>query len=185
MGLLVNGIATAVNAVWGFLLVRAGRARRSPALLADGKHLFADVVTSIGVILGLSLAQVTGWIILDPMLAAIVAVNILWMGFGLVRVSVGGLMDESVDPQTLERLREIISRSASGAIEVHDLRTRQAARMIFVEFHLVVPSDMTVAASHHICDCIEEALTAEFDVEAIIHVEPENEAKLQGVVVLH
>ncbi|WP_137392040.1 cation diffusion facilitator family transporter [Rhodoligotrophos defluvii] len=185
-GLTLNGVATLINAGWGMVLLRAGRRRRSPALVADGKHLWSDVITSVGVLLGLILARATGWHVLDPLLAGIVALNILWMGYGLVRESVGGLMDASVDAETFSRIRAIISEHAAGAIEVHDLKTRQAARVTFVELHLVVPGDMTVAASHHICDRIEQALSAEFDnVEAIIHVEPENEAKLRGVVVLH
>ncbi|WP_342642254.1 cation diffusion facilitator family transporter [Rhodoligotrophos ferricapiens] len=185
-GLSLNGVATLINAIWCIVLVRAGRRRRSPALLADGKHLAADVITSLGVLVGLILARLTGLQWLDPLLAALVALNILWMGYGLVRESVGGLMDQAVDGETLSRIRAVISENAQGAIEVHDLKTRQAARATFVEFHLVVPGDMTVAASHRICDRIEQALNAEFDnVDAIIHVEPENEAKLKGVVVLH
>lgn len=186
LGLTLSGVATVINAGWGFVLVRNGRLRRSPALLADGKHLWSDVFTSCGVIAGLILANVTGWMMLDPLMAGIVALNILWMGFGLVKISVGGLMDEAVDGQTFLRIRSVISENAEGAIEVHDLKTRQAARVTFIEFHLVVPGDMTVADSHRICDRIEQALDVHFDnVDAIIHVEPEDEAKLKGVVVLH
>jgi len=186
MGLALNAGASVINAIWGATLMRIGRRRRSPALIADGKHLWSDVITSVGVLVGLVLANYTGWTVLDPALAAIVAVNILLMGFGLVRSSVGALMDESVDSETFLKIRKIISENAEGAIEVHDLKTRQAARVTFVEFHLVVPGDMTVAASHQICDRIEQALDENFDnVDATIHVEPEDEAKLKGVVVLH
>ncbi len=184
-GLLINGAASIVNSVWAYLLIREGRSHRSPALAADGRHLMTDVATSAGVIAGLILATLTGWAILDPLLAALVAVNILWSGWVLIRQSVGGLMDEAVDAKTLERIREVISRRGGGALEAHDLRTRHAGRRIFVEFHLVVPGDMSVADAHDICDAIEAALRAEVDDALItIHVEPENKAKHSGIVVI-
>lgn len=184
-GIALNALATIINAAWCAMLIRTGRRRRSPALLADGKHLLTDVITSVGVIAGLVLVQITGWLVLDPLLATVVALNILWMGYGLVRESVGGLMDEAVAPEMLERIRAVISANADGALEAHDLKTRHAARLTFIDLHLVVPSDMTVAASHEICDRIEAALEAEFDHAVVtIHVEPEDEAKHKGIVVM-
>jgi cation diffusion facilitator family transporter len=185
MGLAVNLAASALNAVWATVLVRVGRSRRSMALAADGVHLFTDVATSVGVFIGLMLALATGWLILDPLLAAVVAVNILWQGWRLIRVSVGGLMDEAVPPDTLDRIRSVISENADGAIEAHDVRTRLAGRMTFIEFHLVVPGTMPVSESHAICDRIEKALRASVpDVHIAIHVEPEEKAKHTGVVVV-
>ena len=184
-GLAINGLASAVNAGWSYLLIRQGRARRSPALVADGKHLLTDVVTSVGVLVGLLLAIVTGIAILDPILAALVALNILWSGWQMIRESVGGLMDEAVVPDTLERIRAVISSNADGALEAHDLRTRQAGRATFIDFHLVVPGDMPVTRAHAICDQIEKALRAEVaDALITIHVEPEDKAKHHGVLVL-
>jgi divalent metal cation (Fe/Co/Zn/Cd) transporter len=99
-------------------------------------------------------------------------------------MSIGGLMDEALDPGTLERIRHVIRENAEGAIEAHDLRTRAAGRMTFIEFHLVVPGTMPVSVSHAICDRIERALRAEVaDALITIHVEPENKAKHEGVVV--
>ncbi|CAN5220783.1 cation diffusion facilitator family transporter [soil metagenome] len=185
LGLAVNAVAAVVNAGWGLVLLREGRRRRSPALHADGIHLFTDVATSAGVILGLVLSLVTGWLILDPLLAAFVALNILWSGWKLIRLSIGGLMDEAVAPETLDRIRTIISENATGAIEAHDVRTRNAGRMTFIEFHLVVPGTMPVSQSHEICDRIERALRAEVsDALITIHVEPEEKAKHTGVVVV-
>ncbi len=185
LGLAVNLGASAINAAWAMVLVRVGRKRRSPALTADGVHLFTDVATSVGVFIGLMLALATGWLVLDPILAAIVAVNILWQGWRLIRVSIGGLMDEAVPGETLERIRAVISENAVGAIEAHDVRTRHAGRMTFIEFHLVVPGNMAVSESHEICDRIEKALRAEVsDVHIAIHVEPEEKAKHTGVVVV-
>lgn len=184
-GLLVNGLASAINAGWCWVLIRQGRRSRSPALIADGKHLLTDVVSSVGVLLGVVLAAATGWAILDPALAALVALNILWSGWGVMRESVGGLMDEAVPETTLSRIREVISSHAAGALEAHDLRTRHAGKMTFVDFHLVVPGDMAVSAAHDICDRIERALREEVDDTLIaIHVEPEQKAKHAGIVVL-
>lgn len=184
-GLMLNGAATVINAAWCVVLLRVGKARRSPALIADGKHLLSDVVTSGGVLVGFVLVPVTGWPQLDPLLAGLVALNILWTGWGLMRDSVGGLMDAAPPSDVVARIRDLVSTHAHGALEAHDLRTRHAGRMTFVEFHLVVPGAMTVADAHAICDRIEQALEAEMEDTVItIHVEPEGEAKHTGVVVL-
>jgi cation diffusion facilitator family transporter len=178
-GLAVNGAATAINLVWATLLIRTGRSHRSPALVADGKHIMTDVITSIGVIAGLIGAVATGWTILDPALAVIVALNILWQGWHVIGSSVQGLMDRAVGTEEHMRIRDIISANSKGALEVHDLKTRIAGRATFIEFHLVVDAGMTVGESHVICDRIEDALKAEIpSVRVIIHVEPDDEAKL-------
>ena len=184
-GLLVSAIATGINAGWSAFLFRRGRASRSPALLADARDLLADVVTSGGVIVGVALVALTGQAWIDPALAGLTAVNILFSGWRLMRESVGGLMDEAVAPEALGRIRALVATHAEGAIEAHDLRTRHSGRFTFVEFHLVVPGDMTVTAAHEICDRVEAALKAELETAVItIHVEPEGKAKHQGVLVL-
>ncbi|WP_270937005.1 cation diffusion facilitator family transporter [Falsiroseomonas oryzae] len=185
LGLAVSAVATGVNAAWSALLFRRGRAARSPALLADARHLLADVVTSGGVLVGVALVALTGILWLDPLLAALTAANILFSGGRLMRESVGGLMDEAVPAERLARIRELVGQNADGAIEAHDLRTRHSGRFTFVEFHLVVPGDMTVTQAHEICDRVEAALKAELGTATItIHVEPEGKAKHQGVLVL-
>jgi cation diffusion facilitator family transporter len=185
LGLAINAGAGVVNALWSWLLVREGRRLRSHALVADGKHLFTDVLTSAGVLVGLAGAWAFDLPILDPVLAAIVALNILWSGWQVMRESLGGLMDEAAPPETLARIRDVISVNANGAIEAHDLRTRHAGRMTFVDFHLVVPGHLSVSDAHDICDAIERALKAEMsDTLVTIHVEPENKAKHAGIVVL-
>lgn len=184
-GMLINGAATLINALWCVVLLRVGKAMRSPALVADGKHVLTDVVTSAGVLLGFVLVPITGWPVLDPLIAGLVALNVLWTGWVLMKESVGGLMDAAPPPDVVARIRELVSLHAAGAIEAHDLRTRHAGRITFVEFHLVVPGDMTVAAAHDICDRIENAFERDMDDAIItIHVEPEGEAKHRGVVVL-
>lgn len=178
-GLAVNGAAAVVNAVWATILIRFGRKARSPALVADGQHIMTDVVTSVGVIVGLVAAVITGWHILDPLLALIVALNILYQGFHVTGESLNGLMDRGVDTEEHMHIRDIISANSKGALEVHDLKTRIAGRAIFIEFHMVVDADMSVGESHVICDRIEDALKADIpSVRVIIHVEPDDEAKL-------
>lgn len=185
LGLTISAAATAINAAWAWVLIRRGRALGSPALRADGRHLLADVVTSLGVILGIWLVVLTGELWLDPALAAATAANILWSGWRLMRESVGGLMDEAVAAASLDRIRTLVSAHAEGAIEAHDLRTRQAGRFTFIEFHLVVPEEMRVGDAHAICDRVEAALKAEFEPAVItIHVEPPHKAKHRGVVVV-
>ncbi len=184
-GLLVNGTASVINAGWCWMLIREGKRHRSPALVADGRHLLSDVISSVGVTFGVLLAIETGIAILDPALAALVALNILWSGWRVMKESMGGLMDEAVPERTLAAIRTVISSHADGAIEAHDLRTRHAGRVTFIDFHLVVPGEMPVAHAHNICDRIERALKEEVDGALItIHVEPENKAKHSGIVVL-
>jgi cation diffusion facilitator family transporter len=184
-GLVISGAATLINLVWAMVLVRHGKSSKSPAIAADGKHLLTDVVSTGGVIVGLILVYLTGWAQLDAVLAALVALNILWSGWGVIRESVGGLMDVAVPAETQKTIREVISTNAEGALEAHDIRTRQAGRMTFIDFHLVVPGVMSVDAAHTICDRIEAKLReAVKDVQITIHVEPEEKAKHAGIVVL-
>lgn len=184
-GMAVNLGASVVNGLWAAVLLRQGRGLRSPALLADGKHVMSDVVTSVGVLIGVVAARLTGWHVLDPLLAIGVALNILWSGYGLVRESVGGLMDAAVDKDTESSIRQALSEHGSGALEMHDLRTRHAGRMTFIEFHMVVPGSMSVSEAHGICDRLEDAIRAQMsDVSISIHVEPAEKAKHHGVLVL-
>ena len=178
-GLAVNGFAALINAGWAWLLIRTGRQERSPALVADGQHIMTDVVTSLGVILGLIAVVFTGYGILDPLLAILVALNILYQGWRVIGGSLSGLMDKAVPLEDNMHIRDIISANSKGALEVHDLKTRTAGRATFIEFHLIVDGEMAVRESHVICDRIEDALRAEIpSVRVLIHVEPDDEAKL-------
>ncbi|EDQ34139.1 cation diffusion facilitator family transporter [Hoeflea phototrophica DFL-43] len=182
LGLAINGSAAVINGIWAFVLIRAGRRYRSPALSADGHHILSDVVTSVGVIAGLILAIMFDQPRLDPLLALIVAINVLWQGSKVISASVGGLMDQAIDPADEIRIHEIIKAEADGAIEAHDIKTRMAGQVSFVEFHLVVDGGMTVEQSHTICDRLEAALKREVDgIQVIIHVEPGHKAKEEGV----
>lgn len=183
-GLLVSLAASGINAALGMFLLQSGRRSRSPAVTADGQHVLSDVVTSVGVLIGVTLAWLTGWWVLDPLLAILVALNILWMGWKLVRDSVGGLMDEGIPESELGHIREVLSLALSqlaqegSVLEIHDIRSRRAGPTTFVEFHLVVPGTMTVEGAHQICDRIENALKANVaGVQSTIHVEPDHKAK--------
>lgn len=176
LGLFINGVAGVINFFWASLLIRTGKAQRSPALSADGHHIMSDVVTSGGVLIGLILAIVTGYAILDPLMAIFVAINILFQGYKVITHSVGGLMDRALEQDDIEAVRNAISDNAKGVLDVHDLRTRQAGSAAFVAFHIVVPADMSVSNAHDICDRMEDAIKAIVPGASIaIHVEPESE----------
>lgn len=178
LGLVVNAVASLLNAAWGWAMIREGKVLKSPALIADGRHLWADVVSSIGVLAGVLVAKLTGWSVLDPLLAFAVAGNIVWSGWRLMRESFGGLMDEAVDEETLAKIQQVISARKGPALEAHDLRTRRAGVAVFIEFHLVVPGEMSVRESHAICDGLEGALEQVVQgAQVTIHVEPEEKAK--------
>ncbi len=184
-GVALNARAGVLNCAWALVLIRVGRARRSPALIASGRHVMSDVWTSGGLLVGFTLVPLTGWLPLDSVLAALIALNILRVGFEMVRSSIGGLMDEVTDPLAVEEIRRLIAESAAGAIEAHDVRTRNVGAMTFIEFHLVVPGQMAVQTAHDICDRIEVTLRENLgDALINIHVEPEQKAKHKGVVVL-
>nr|WP_142661547.1 cation diffusion facilitator family transporter [Paracoccus laeviglucosivorans] len=184
-GLAINIVASVLNGIWCWVLITRGRLLKSPALVADGHHLLSDVITSVGVVVGVAAAVLTGWAVLDPALAAIVAVNILWSGWKVMASSLSGLMDEAVDEHALRDIRTIISDNAEGALEAHDLRTRHAGPKTFIDFHLVVDGRISVKEAHDICDRIEAALKRKLpDALISIHVEPEHKAKHSGVPVM-
>jgi cation diffusion facilitator family transporter len=178
-GIALSVVATLLNGVWAWVLIRAGKRLRSATLDADGRHLVSDVVTSCGVVVGFALTILAGRQELDPLVAAATGVYVLWSGASLIRGSVGGLMDMAPDAAELGRINELIAEHRTGSIEVHDLRARHAGRLTFLDFHLVVPGSMSVRESHDICDRIENALRTQMEHLAItIHVEPEDKAKL-------
>lgn len=181
LGLAISVLSTIVNAGWAWVMIRWGTEHRSPALVADGQHLFTDVITSVGVVVGLTVAILTGWYILDPLLAAIVALHILYMGYRIATESMSRLMDQAASPEIEGRIRGVIEANGHGALEAHDIRTRQAGRALFIEFHLVVPGSMSVDDAHVICDRLEHSIERSIEgSEVVIHVEPEYKAKPQG-----
>jgi cation diffusion facilitator family transporter len=183
LGIAISAISSAINAAWGWQLIRIGRREKSPALDADGRHVLADAVSSTGVVIGLIAAVLSGRMQLDAIIAGGVGVYILISGWRLIKASVGGLMDESADAATLAAIRVSIANEAHGALEAHDLQTRHAGPVTFIQFHLVVPASLTVAEAHDICDRIENAIRLTVPGARIaIHVEPENKAKHAGII---
>jgi cation diffusion facilitator family transporter len=176
LGLAINFAAAVLNAIWAMVLIRAGKRYRSPALAADGQHILSDVVTSVGVLVGLVLAILTGYAMLDPLLAVLVALNILYQGWKVITHSVDGLMDHAVEPEEAEAIKAAIAANATGSLGAHDLKTRRAGAATFVDFHLVVPAAMAVGNAHDICDRLEDAIRVVLPgAQIAIHVEPETE----------
>jgi len=183
LGLGVSAVATVLNAVWSGVLMRQGRKHRSAALVADGKHLLADVVASIGVVVGVALVVVTKIAVMDAGIAALVALHVLWSGWRVIRESASSLLDEAAPAEELEKIRAVIAENRGEALEAHVLRTRLAGSATFIDFHLVVPRTMSVGDAHAICDRVEVALRAALTGAIInIHVEPEEKAKHTGTL---
>lgn len=182
LGMMISAGAAAINGYWAWLLISTGRTEKSPALTADGKHIMTDVVTSVGVLLGLALMMLTGWIVLDALMAVIVGANVLREGWRVISSSIGGLMDAALDADEAELIQKTILANATGAIEVHDIKTRVSGPASFVEFHLVVDGSMSVQAAHEICDRIESQITSAVSgARTTIHVEPDDKRKHGGL----
>jgi cation diffusion facilitator family transporter len=177
-GLALAAGAAVANAFLAAYLRRVGRRERSPALVASGAHIWGDVATTGGVLAGLGAAWATGRWVLDPLVALLVAANILRLGWRVMKDSVGGLMDESLGAAEVEGVVAAIRAEMGGALQYHDLRTRRAGPRPFVELHLVVPGAMRVDAAHAICDRIEGAVQRVLPgADVVVHVEPESELR--------
>ena len=173
-GLTLTVVASAINFGVAMILLRAGREHHSITLEADGRHLLTDVWTSAGVIVGVALVYITGWLRLDPLVAIAVALHILWTGFGLVRRSVRGLMDPAISAEDQREVDKLIAEySRRYGVSFHALRTRQAGARRFVSFHLLVPDAWTVAQAHQLSEEIEARMRAMVPNAAIFtHIEP-------------
>lgn len=177
LGLLLSGIAALINLAVAIILLRAGKRHNSIVLEADGHHLLSDVYTTAAVLIGLGLVALTGYLFLDPLLAIGVGLNICFTGFRLIRRSFNGLMDHALPPETQDKMREAIRTVLPVGCDFHALRTRQAGRRRFAEFHLLVPGQRTVSEAHTLAHTIEDRLSAAFpDLTVTIHIEPIDEA---------
>ncbi len=155
MGLAVSVVASVVNLVVALVIMRAGRKHNSITLEANARHLLTDVWTSVGVLAGVGLVVWTGWLWLDPVVALLVAANIIWTGVGIVRRSIGGLMDASISTSDLEAVRKVFAGYESGGVKFHALRTRQSGSKRFISVHVLVPGDWTVHRGHELLERIE------------------------------
>jgi cation diffusion facilitator family transporter len=177
-GVAISSVATAVNGAVGLVLIRAGRTHRSATLTADGKHLMTDVWTSVGVLVGVLLVALTGWERLDPVVAAIVGLNILVTGYRLVVGSAGALLDAALTPHEIAAVVAVLDRFRSDEVEFHGLQTRESGRHRFVAVHVLVPGVWTVFRGHDLLEEIESAIREVLpDTTVQTHLEPREDPR--------
>ncbi|HEU4351207.1 MAG TPA: cation diffusion facilitator family transporter [Burkholderiales bacterium] len=174
LGLVVSAAASGINLAVGMLLIRVGRKERSIALEADGHHLMTDVWTSAGVIVGVALVVLTGWLRLDPLVALAVAVHIVWTGLRLMRRSWKGLLDAAIPAEDTGEVTKLFTEySKRYGVSFHALRTRQAGARHFISFHFLVPDAWTVAQAHQLSEEIEARIRSMVPSAAVFtHIEP-------------
>ena len=173
VGLAVTLVAAAINGGVAFSLLRAGRRLRSIALEADARHLFTDVWTSGGVVVGIVLVWLTGWLVLDPLIALLVAANIVWTGVRLLRDTGQGLLDRALPEEDQAKIRKVLSRYEARDIRFHAVRTRSAGRRRFVSMHVLVPGRWSVKRGHDLAEEIEKNIADDLPQSTFfIHVEP-------------
>ncbi|NJN16945.1 MAG: cation transporter [Oscillochloris sp.] len=176
IGLAISLAAALVNLVVAVVLLRAGKRHNSIALEADAQHLLTDVWTSAGVLTGIGLVWLTGWVILDPLIALLVAAHIVWSGLKLVRRSTLGLMDTALPQAERMQVCTVLDRYAEQGVSYHALRTRQAAARRFVSFHLLVPDHWTVREGHDMAEDVEQAIRRCLpNTTVFTHLEPYND----------
>ena len=178
IGLLLSIIASAINGGVALILLKAGKRLHSITLRADAHHLLTDVWTSVGVILGLLLVSVTGWLILDPLIAILVAINIVWTGVKLIQESSSALLDASIPLQERQMIDELLSAYDRQQVQFHAIRTRMAGMRKFVSFHVLVPGAWTVQQGHDLCEEIESKICQSLpNINVFIHLEPLEDPK--------
>jgi len=174
IGTAISLVASLVNLGVALVLLRVGRACHSIGPEANGQHLMTDVWTSVGVLGGLFLVWLTDWLILDPLLAILVAGNILWTAYDLLKRSFNGLMDHALPESEQAAVRQAIESCLLPSMHYHALRTRQAGARRFVDFHLLVPGIWSVRVAHKLTEQVEEAVRKVLPggAEVTVHIEP-------------
>lgn len=174
LGLGISVLAALINLGAGAVLLRAGSEHHSITLEADGRHLMTDVWTTAGVIAGVALVYVTGWLRLDPLIALAVALHIVWTGIGLMRRSVAGLLDAAISAEDHAEVDKIIREyTRRYAVKFHAVRTRQAGARRFISFHLLVPDEWPVSRAHQLSEEIEERIRSLVpNASVFVHIEP-------------
>lgn len=173
LGLGLTLVATALNGLLAFKMLQAGKRLRSITLRADAHHLLTDVWTSVGVLVGVLLVKLTGWLVLDPIIALIVAVNIVWAGFKLLRETGTGLLDASLPEDEQHLITGIFLPYQAQGIQFHALRTRVAGTRRFINFHILVPGEWTVQKGHDLCEEIELSIIRALPGSSVFtHLEP-------------
>lgn len=172
-GMALTLLATAINALVAWTLLRASRRFDSIGLRADAHHLLTDVWTSVGVVAGLALVQITGLQILDPLIAIAVALNIVGTGWGLLRETASGLLDRALPAEEQARLEHVLDRHRNAGLAFHAVKGRVAGSRRFVSLHVLVPGDWSVADGHRICDQLEQEIELILPrTDVITHLEP-------------
>jgi cation diffusion facilitator family transporter len=173
LGLAFSVSGAAINGVLAWFMLRAGKEQRSIALQADARHLFTDVWTTVGVLVGVLLVAVTGWLLLDPIVALLVAANIIWTGGRLLHQTGLGLLDTVLPKEDLQAIETILDPYREQGILFHALRSRQAGSRRFISFHVLVPGSWTVQKGHSVCESIELAIREAFpETTVFTHLEP-------------
>lgn len=173
VGLLVSVLASVLNFATARTLLRVGKQHNSITLEADAHHLLTDVWTSVGVIAGVGLVSLTGWLWLDPAVALLVAANIVWTGYQLMSRSAAGLMDSSLPAEKLEIIKSLLAGYREQGLDFHALRTRQAGGRAFMTLHVLVPGQWTVQYGHDWAERIEEDIRQALPFTHVTtHVEP-------------
>ncbi|HEY9620043.1 MAG TPA: cation diffusion facilitator family transporter [Crinalium sp.] len=173
IGLGLSLVATAVNGGLALAMLKASKRLRSITLRADAHHLLTDVWTSVGVVVGLILVPITHWLILDPIIALLVAVNIVWTGVKLLRETGLGLLDTAMPASERRMVTDILANYDSQGIQFHALRTRVAGSRRFIALHVLVPGAWTVKQGHDICEAIELAIVRSLPGTYVFtHLEP-------------
>lgn len=176
LGLLLGFIATVLNLAVARVLLGVAQRSDSIVLEAEGRHLMADVWTSVGVLAGLSIVRFTGVVWLDPLVGLTVAAFILRTGLSLLKRSYDGLMDRTLPADEVIVLRDVLTRLLPREATYHGLRTRRAGRRRFIEFHLLVPGRWSVARAHVLTQDVEHAISDELHgAQATVHIEPVEE----------
>lgn len=183
IGLVVSLAASVANLLVGRILLGAGRKHRSIALEADAHHLMTDVWTSAGVLIGIAAVSITGWTRLDPIIALLVAVNIVWTGLKLLRRSALGLMDTALEDQDLTTIKQTLASYADRQVRYHALWTRQAGSRKFISVHILVPGQWSVQQGHQILEELDKEICRLIPgVHLFTHLEPiEDPAALQDI----
>jgi cation diffusion facilitator family transporter len=173
IGLVLSLLATALNGLVAWLLLKASRRFHSITLRADAQHLLSDVWTSLGVVVGIGLVKVTGWTILDPLIAIAVAINIVATGWKLFQETASGLLDRSLPEEEQQRLEQLLAGRQTDEIRFHALRTRVAGSRRFVSLHVLVPGRWSVRQGHDLCEQLEQEIAAMLTrTDVVTHLEP-------------
>jgi cation diffusion facilitator family transporter len=177
IGLLVALGASGINLVVALVLLKNGKKYNSITLDADGKHLMTDVYTSAGVLLGILAVKLSGWMVLDGIVAIGVAFNIIWAGYQLIRRSAMGLLDSGISKEERLKIFRLLETFKSQNIEFHSLMTRQSGQRKFIALHILVPGQWTVRKGHNTVEKIEKNIRDVFDgpVTVFTHLEPKED----------